>query len=186
MNETEYKELEGQRIQQVLGAVGALPAAMLVFGDGPGASAAGAPLFATAIALSVAALMHWNYTDAAYHLDCIDHSVARGHQDILDNWRNDVEKAGRRYQGSTYFYGISSLLCSIAGVAAVYSSIRFSLSAELGFWLAGIVAMATCAEIVVAGNRRNLLVERSREISILPPPKRRAARLPLTVINRRP
>jgi hypothetical protein len=165
MNAAEYKQLEGQRIQQVLSAIGALPAAMLVFGDGPSASAAGAPLFAMAIALIVGALMHWNYTDAAYHMDCTEHSVAPEEQHRVNAWQKDLEAAGYRFQRRTYFYGIASLLCSIAGVAAVYSTIRFGVSVEAGFWAVGVGAVAICAEVVVAGNQRNALLDRCRKLS---------------------
>lgn len=165
MNAAEYKQLEGQRIQQVLGAIGALPAAMLVFGDGPSTAAAGAPLFTIAIALIVGALMHWNYTDAAYHMDSIEHFVAPEEQHKVDAWQDDLEMAAYRFQRRTYFYGIASLLCSIAGVAAVYSTIRFGLSVELGFWAAGIGTVAVSAEVVIAGNQRNALLERCRRLS---------------------
>jgi hypothetical protein len=168
MNPAEYKQLEGQRIQQVLGAIGALPAAMLVFGDGPSTSAAGAPLFAVAIAFVVGAFMHWNYTDAAYHLDCHEHSVRAQDQPALDAWQRDVEAAGSRFQGLTYFYGIASLLSSLAGVSAVYSTIRFGVSVELGFWAAGVVTVVVCGEVVLSGRRRNKLVERCRAIDGLP------------------
>ena len=168
MNAAEYKQLEGQRIQQVLSAIGALPAAMLVFGDGPSTSAAGAPLFAVAIALVVGAFMHWNYTDAAYHLDCIDHTVRPQDRPTVDFWQADLEAAGYHFQGLTYFYGIASLLCSLAGVAAVYSTIRFGVSVEVGFWTAGAVAVAVCAEIVLSGRRRNELLARCRMLNGLP------------------
>lgn len=165
MNAAEYKELEGQRIQQVLGAIGALPAAMLVFGEGPSTSAAGAPLFAAAIALIVGAFMHWNYTDAAYHLDCIDHHVTPQHQPLVDRWQEDLERAGYRFQGMTYFYGIASLLASLAGVAAVYSTLRAGVSVETGFWVAGGISVAVCAEVVCSGRRRNALLTRCRMLN---------------------
>ncbi|WP_436357929.1 hypothetical protein [Brevundimonas sp. CEF1] len=168
MNAAEFKELEGQRIQQVLGAIGALPAAMLVFGDGPSTAAAGAPLFVAAIALIVGSIMHWNYTDGAYHLDTIEHDVRLVDQPKVDLWQEDLERAGYWFQGLTYYYGISSLICSVAGVAAVYSTIRLSVSVEIGFLAAGAVTIAVCTEIVLSGRRRNQLLKRCRILNGLP------------------
>jgi hypothetical protein len=165
MNAAEFKQLEGQRIQQVLGAIGALPAAMLVFGDGPDTSAAGAPLFAAAIALIIGSLMNWNYTDGAYYLDSASFKVPDTEAEALDQWQANLLRNAYRFQHRTYGYGVLSLLCSIFGVAGVYSTIRTGVSVDVGFVVAVVAAMIVSFDIVRLGMTRNSLLRECRRLS---------------------
>ena len=162
MNAAEYKEIEGQRIQQVLGA---LPAAMLVFGESPSTSAGGAPLFAAAIALIVGALMNWNYTDGAYYLDSISYTVPDEEREALDRWEADLLAAGYRFQHRTYSYAILSLFCSILGVAGVYSTLHTGISVNIGFGLAFVAAALVSFDIVRLGMTRNALLRECRRLA---------------------
>lgn len=167
MNAAEYKNIEGQRIQQVLGAIGALPAAMLVFGDGPTTVAAGAPLFAAAIVLIVGALMNWNYTDAIFYLDTEHHVVPMDHVEDLATWQIALENAGDRFQYRTYGYGVLSLLCSITGVAGVYSSLRLPIPVDIGFLIVIVLTIIVSIDVVRSGLQRNQLLNESRRLSEL-------------------
>jgi len=165
MNDAEYKQIEGQRIQQVLGAIGALPAAMLVFGDGADVSAAGAPLFAAAIALIVGSLMNWNYTDGAYYLDGASFMVPEEESEALERWQSALNRHAYIFQHRTFAYGILSLICSILGVAGVYSTIRAPLSVDAGFVLAIATSGAVSFDVVWLGMKRNGLLRECRRLS---------------------
>lgn len=166
MNDAEYKSIEGQRIQQVLGAIGALPAAMLVFGDGPAISATGAPLFVAAIVLVIGSLMNWNYTDAAYHMDSLHMELPEEHQPAHLAWMADLERAGYQFQHRTYGYAIASLLCSILGVAGVYSTLRSGVSVNVGFLVTVGLGLLTSGDVVALGMKRNALMRRVRALSV--------------------
>lgn len=164
MTPSEYKQIEGQRIQQVLAAVGALPAAMLVFGDGPRTAAEGAPLFMAAIILVIASLMNWNYTDAAYHLDTVEADFPEERRAEVDAWRGRLLTAAYKFQHRTYGYAIASLLASSFGVAAVYSTLSSGIAVETGFILTVVVAFAASWDIVRLGMIRNQLLREVRDL----------------------
>lgn len=164
MSPLDYKQIEGPRIQQVLGAIGALPAAMLVFGDGPSTSAAGAPLFTAAIVFVIGALMNWNYTDDAYHMNTIPFTVPDKAGPDLEKWQADLMKAGTQFQHRTYAYGVLSLLSSVLGVAGVYSTLRTGISVNLGFVAAIAAAAAVSFDIVALGMKRNELGRRGGDL----------------------
>lgn len=159
MNATDFKALEGARIGAVHGAVGALPAAALVFADTPSVVAPGAPLFAAAIILVLGAYMHWNHTDTGFWLlegiyADVDH--AEQNQAV----RTDMERAGTRSVVMNYVYGLASVGCTAAGFAGIYSSFRVSFSVDQGFIIAGAVFIATAAELVISRARQGMLANR--------------------------
>jgi len=159
----EWKALEGQRIQSVLGAIGALPAAALVFGDDAAASAPGAPLYTAAIVLMIGAYMHWLYTDGVYHLGSIEFRFTEVDLKAFRDWETKtLHPAGYRFQWSTYAYAIASLLCTVCGLMGVYSTIRSGVSVEVGFY--AVIALAACvsAEVVSSGAKRNRLLRECR------------------------
>lgn len=164
----EWKSLEGQRIQGVLGAIGALPAAALVFGETAAASAPGAPLYTAAIVLTMGAYMHWIYTDGVYHISAIPFRFTVEDLARYRAWeQHTLIPAGYQFQAMTYAYGISSLLCTVLGLMGVYSSLRTGLSVEIGFVAVIVVACAVSFEIVASARRRNALTFAAREWSKL-------------------
>ena len=159
MNGTDFKALEGVRIGAVHGAVGALPAAALVFADTPSVVAPGAPLFAAAIILVLGAYMHWNHTDTGFWL--IGGIDSDGdNRATNEKVRNDLMRSGARNVAMNYIYGLASVGCTVAGFAGVYSSFRSSLSVDQGFIAAGLIFALTTIELVMSRIRHNFLSKR--------------------------
>jgi hypothetical protein len=159
MNGTDFKALEGARIGAVHGAVGALPAAALVFADTPLVVAPGAPLFAAAIILVLGAYMHWNHTDTGYWL--IGEICAGEDKEATNKKvREDLERSGTRHVAMNYIYALASVGCTAAGFAGVYSSFRSGMSVDQGFIAAGLVFAVTTGELVLSRIRQGMLLNR--------------------------
>lgn len=159
MNATDFKAMEGVRIGAVHGAVGALPAAALVFADTPAVVAPGAPLFTAAIILMVGAYMHWNHTDTGFWLiSGIDEHCEKAEQNA--SVRRALTRSGTRHIAMNYLYGLGSVLCTVGGFAAVYSTFRSSISVDMGFVLAGATFFATSFELIMSRARQGVLFGR--------------------------
>lgn len=159
MNATDFKAMEGVRIGAVHGAVGALPAAALVFADTPAVVAPGAPLFSTAIILVLGAYMHWNHTDTSFWLvSAIDEHSEKAKQNA--SVRSALGRAGTRHVTMNYLYGLGSVLCTAGGFAAVYSTFRSGISVDVGFVLTGVTFIATSLELIMSRARQGFLTDR--------------------------
>lgn len=123
VNDYEWKQLEGQRIMPVLGAMAAVPGAAII-----AASPAGAPLFCAALMLIAAAYVFWLFTDGIYHLTVHAHKLPT-YPDLLKRWM----PRGLHFQLMTVLYGGGSVICTVAGFAGQHSTLRGPLSVEQGF-----------------------------------------------------
>lgn len=164
MTPVEFKNQEGTRIQAVLGAIGALPAAALVFATDPALSAPGAPFFLAAIFLVVGAYLHWNHTDSIFWLDGVDLNYDEPNRDVALAHGKDVEKAGLRHVTFSYLYGLGSLACTAAGFTGVYASIRLPLSIDAGFYVAGVLLLFTAVELIISRVRMEWLLRRNIDL----------------------
>lgn len=167
MNYTDFKNLEGQRVQAVLGAIGALPAAMLVFGDAPASAAPGAPLFAAAVVMVVGAYQQWTQTDACFYLDATPFNLPDESAKLAERWRAEVNVQGDRCQNATFVYGIASLFASMFGLAAVFSTLRSPVTVEVGFCAAVLLLGFVSWEVFSSNRKINALLHRCRALSQL-------------------
>lgn len=150
---TDYKTLEGQRIQGIMAAVAALPGAALV-ASGP----AGAPFFALALGTVAAAFMFWIYTDGIYHFSTIQP-------------RNEVEwsrllRAGYRYQAFTVAYAAGSIFLTMSGFAAVHSGLRLPISVGTGFAIDMVLFAAVLGHVCWCLRERNAIGVEARAASL--------------------
>lgn len=150
---TDYKTLEGQRIQALMAAVAALPGAALV-----ASGSKGAPLFAAALVAIAGAFMCWIFTDGIYHFSTVPNRSQRDWARLL--------RAGYRYQWSTILYGAMSILLSISGFAGVHSGQTTTVSVAAGFWLALAFFGAVFVHICWCANERNQIGLEARAASI--------------------
>ena len=154
----EYKAMEGQRIQAVLAAVGALPAAALVLGK---EVSSGAPFFALALVTTTAAYLFWLYVDGVYYLTMAP---------LEREEREFMARRGYHFQHACFAYGSSSLLLSLYGLAAVHSGLTTSIPVWVGFVVTLVLALAILLHCAVCQLIRNKLlviaaqaVERDRD-----------------------
>lgn len=153
MTPTEYKSLEGQRIQAVLGAVAALPGAALV-----ASGAEGAPMFAAGLIAVAAAFMCWIYTDGVYHCSLVPNQTEAEWDRLL--------RAGYRYQWGTFGYGALSIVLTLSGFAGVHSELRSPLTVGQGFMVDAIFATVVVVHIFWSANERNKIMAATRAVSI--------------------
>ena len=146
----EYKAMEGQRIGAVLGAIGALPAAALVLGEEVGP---GAPFLALALACVVAAYLFWLYTDGVYHLTSAP---------LNEGERAGMERIGYHFQHACFGYGVTSLLLTLFGVAAVHSGVYSTIPIWAGFLVVLVFALGIVAHCAVSQLLRNRLLDVAR------------------------
>jgi hypothetical protein len=139
---TDYKTLEGQRIQGLMAAVAALPGAALV-ATGPH----GAPFFAAALVAIAASFMFWILTDNIYH-----YSTVRPRDP--GEWDRLV-RAGFRYQWSCVGYGAASIMLSMFGFAGQHTGIVGPLSVATGFVLALGFFVIAISHVVWSSHERN-------------------------------
>ena len=161
----DWKTIEGQRVQAVLGAVGALPAAALVLSDNAAVVSPGAPLFLAAVVMVLGAYVHWLNTDGIYHLDSLEIVVPPDMYAARVEWCRGLRKPGLQYQFSTYAYAGSSMMLTIAGFAAIHTDIRLPVTVGWGFAAAGALLVVTLAEVLVARAKVNALLIESRTFS---------------------
>lgn len=119
------KDLEGKRIQPLIAAVGALPAAALVFSNSNVAE--GAPLFVAAIVFFVGTYFMWMCADAVVSICdfAMRNNEAKRAQHAL--------RVGAYMSWATFAYGLASLAMTCLGFVAVFSSLTFGVSIEAGF-----------------------------------------------------
>jgi hypothetical protein len=142
----EYKQMEAARIQPLLGAVGALPGAALVLGS---EAHSAAPLFVSALTFIAAAYLFWMCTDAVFGMQ-YDNAVA-GEEALAAH----QERVGYYMSWATLLYGIVSLGCSIAGLAAMHSTLRLPISIDHGFIIAVAIFVVVAGHCVSAVALRN-------------------------------
>lgn len=140
----ESKNIEGQRLTALFGAIGALPGAALV-ASGP----QGAPLFILAICAVAAAYMFWMFTD-----DTFEASITIRPED--SEWRR-LSWLGYFYQWSTFGYGALSIALTLTGFAGVHSNLRSGISVEAGFVFSFIAALAMVGHVGISMHLRNAL-----------------------------
>ncbi|HAL07207.1 MAG TPA: hypothetical protein DCP26_07625 [Brevundimonas sp.] len=150
---TDYKTLEGQRIQALMAAVAALPGAALV-ATGP----QGAPFFAAALVAVAASFMFWIFTDAIYHLSIVQPRAP-------EEWKRLI-RAGYRYQWSCVGYGAASILLSMCGFAGIHAGIVGPWSVATGFILALAFFVAVLVHTIWASHERNQISAQARAASI--------------------
>lgn len=150
---TDYKTLEGQRIQALMGAIAALPGAALV-ASGP----EGAPLFGAALITVAAAFMFWIFTDGIYHFSTIPNRTA-------DEWAR-LLRAGYRYQRATILYGAASVFLSMAGFAGVHGGLSTGLSVTAGFLIDVVLFAVVLLHILWSVHERNQIGAQARAASI--------------------
>ncbi len=151
---TDFKEMESARIQPLLGAVAALPAAALVLGDD---ASAGAPLFLVSMTCAAIAYVMWMCSDAVFAV----HFEHDGESYPGESRR--LEGVGYYMSWCTYVYGAASIGASALGFAAVHSTLRSGLSAELGFLAAFAFFIAAASHGAHAVHLRNIQEDLSRE-----------------------
>ncbi len=147
MNDTEWKQLEGQRIMAALGGIAALPGAALI-SLGP----AGAPLFATALVLVAGAYVCWLFTDGVYHM-----SVQARTVDKFRLFLPAMTSLGNPLSLATLVYGAGSLVCTIAGMIGAHGAWRVPVSVDVGLVLTLGVALAMLAHVLTMRRRLNRL-----------------------------
>lgn len=140
----EYKEIEGQRVAPVLGAIAALPAAALIGLDSPGA-----PLFALAIGFAAASYVFWILQDAMYHASCLEVCNA-------DEYKR-LARDAYHFQSWNVLYAGASVMLSIAGFAGQHSTLRAPISVEAGFVAALVTFLGVCVHIAFAVHERNAI-----------------------------
>lgn len=140
----EYKEIEGQRVAPVLGAIAALPAAALI-ALGP----EGAPLFALAIGFAAASYVFWILQDAMYHASCLEVCNA-------DEYRR-LSRDAYHFQGANVLYAAASVLLSMAGFAGQHSTLRGPISVEIGFVVSLTAFLLVCVHIWLSVLERNAI-----------------------------
>lgn len=140
----EYKEIEGQRVAPVLGAIAALPAAALIGLDSPGA-----PLFALAIGFAAASYVFWILQDAMYHASCLEVCNA-------DEYAR-LARDAYHFQAGNVLYAGASVMLSMAGFAGQHSTLRTSISVETGFVVALVTFLMVCVHIGIAVVERNAI-----------------------------
>ncbi len=150
---TDYKTLEGQRIQALMAAVATIPGAALV-ASGP----EGAPLFAAALIMIAASFMFWIFVDGVYHLSTIPNRDAK-------EWARLVG-AGYRYQAGCVLYGAASIFLSMAGFAGVHSGWTTGVSVLVGFWFVLGLFAGVMLHILWSLNERNQLTLEARDASL--------------------
>lgn len=142
--------MEGGRIQPLLGAISALPGAALVLGKD---ASAGAPLLVVALGFAAAAYIFWMCTDSVFALE---YDYASASQELE---AQQAAKVGTYMSWATFYYGGASLICTVSAFAAIHSSLRTSLSVEVGF-MVGIVtivaAIGHCTHAIHVRNRLTL------------------------------
>ncbi len=109
--------------------------------------------------------MHWLHTDAIYHLDCTSFSMPDDMRGAFQAWNERLTPAGFRFQWSTYAYAIASMLATLMGASAVYSTLRVPISVETGFVITGVTLIATAAELVWSRWTVNRLLLECRAMS---------------------
>lgn len=139
----EWKQLEGQRIMPVLGAVAALPGAALI-----AAGPAGAPLFCAALVMIAAAYIFWLFTDGIYELT-VHAKALENRMELVKRWLG----RGFHFQLMMVLYGAGSVICTVAGMAGEHSSLRVPVTTEQGFLLMGAL-MAVVLVHVLWGLKR--------------------------------
>lgn len=145
----EYKEIEGQRVAPVLGAIAALPAAALI-----GLGASGAPLFALAIGFAAASYVFWILQDAMYHASCLEVCNAGEYRRLA--------RDAYHFQGGNVLYAAASVFLSMSGFAAQHSTLRTSISVEAGFVIALVTFFFVCLHVwgsVVERNAMDRLID---------------------------
>lgn len=140
----EYKEIEGQRIAPVLGAIAALPAAALI-ALGP----SGAPLFALAIGFAAVSYVFWILQDAIYHASCLEVCNASEYKRL--------SRDAYHFQAGNVLYAAASVLLSIAGFAGHHSMLRVPVSVETGFILSLLMFMLVCLHVWFSVVERNAI-----------------------------
>ncbi len=150
---TDYKTLEGQRIQAVMAAVAALPGAALV-ASGP----SGSPFFAAALVTVAASFAFWIFTDAIYH-----YSMVKPRSDL--EWKQ-MMNASLHFFWAHVGYLIASIGLTMAGFAAVHSGIKTNVSVAAGFGVAALIAFVVAAHVIWSANLRNTLGQLTREASV--------------------
>lgn len=153
MTPTEYKTLEGQRIQAIMAAIAALPGAALVASEPQGA-----PFFAAALVTVAAAFMFWIYTDGIYHFSTVPNHTP-------DEWSR-LLRVGGRYQWATLGYGALSIFLTMAGFAGVHSDIRVPLTVDEGFRVDGVLFLTVLAHVLWSSHERNSLATATRAVSL--------------------
>jgi len=157
MNDSEWKQLEGQRIMAALGGIAAIPGAGLIY-LGP----AGAPLFAAALVLVAGAYVSWLFTDNIYHL-----SVLVRDRGKIRLFLPAMMSLGTPLQMSTILYGAASLLCSIAGMIGAHGAWRVPVSVDVGLVITLIMALAMVAHVLTAHRALNRLRDVVRRYSFV-------------------
>jgi hypothetical protein len=155
MNDSEWKQLEGQRIMAALGGIAAIPGAGLIY-----LGAAGAPLFAAALVLVAGAYVCWLFTDNIYHL-----SVLVRDRGKLRLFLPAMMTLGVPLSLSTILYGAASLLCTIAGFIGAHGSWRVPVSVDVGLVVALGIGLAMLAHLLTVYRTLNRLRDVVRRYS---------------------
>lgn len=150
---TDYKTLEGQRIQALMAAVAALPGAALV-----ASGSEGAPFFAAALMTVAAAFAFWIFTDALYNYSIV--------QPREEGEAKRMERSAYHFFWSNVGYMVASIALTMAGFAGVHSDIRLNISVAGGFGLTALLAVAVTLHVLWSAHERNHLGKLTRAASI--------------------
>ena len=150
---TDYKTLEGQRIQALMAAVAALPGAALV-----ASGSEGAPFFAAALVTVAAAFAFWIFTDALYNYFLVGPREGQ--------LRLRMERSAYHFFWSNVGYLVASIGLTMAGFAGVHSDIRLNVSVAAGFGLTALLAVAVMAHVLWSAHDRNQLAKLTQAASI--------------------
>ncbi len=157
MNDSEWKQLEGQRIMAALGGIAAIPGAGLIY-----LGAAGAPLFAAALVLVAGAYVCWLFTDNIYHL-----SVLVRDRGKLRLFLPAMMTLGVPLSLSTILYGAASLLCTILGMIGAHGAWRVAVTVDVGLVITLAIGLAMLAHVLTAHRRLNRLRDVVRRYSFI-------------------
>lgn len=149
---TDYKTLEGQRIQALMAAVAALPGAALV-----ASGSSGAPFFAAALVTVAAAFAFWIFTDAVYSYFTV--------QPREERERKRMERSAYHFFWSNVGYMVASIALTMAGFAGVHSDIRLNVSVAGGFGLTALLAVAVTVHVLLSAHERNRLAQLTLDAS---------------------
>jgi hypothetical protein len=150
MTPADFKALEGEKIQPLLGAIAALGAGGLL-----SLGADGAPFFLLSVTSIVGAYCFWLGVDNHYFTQIETKGIRHG---IL-LWKVLVRQATQS-QIYMIFYIMVSIVSLILGFYGAYGTIKLSVSIDVGFAISGLLILAGLGHCALEIQLRRMVRER--------------------------